>query len=239
MHTRQYSAMPVRAALIICCAMAGVSASSASAQDKSSGASIASKGSPGGAAACASCHGVNGEGNAAAGFPRLAGLHAAYIESQLDGFASGKRQNPIMEPIAKQLTAAERKSVGSYFASLNAPTGIAVSNETTLKTSDAGPWLATRGRWEYNLPACVQCHGPGGIGVGAAFPALAGQSSAYIAAQLHAFKNGTRPGGPMSLMTVVAKKLSDADITAVANHFGAAQPSQNGPSTSAATQRSK
>jgi cytochrome c553 len=70
----------------------------------------------------------------------------------------------------------------------------------------------------------VQCHGPGGAGIGAAFPALVGQSSAYIAAQLHAFKSGTRPGGPQDLMKVVASKLADGDITAVANYFGGVKP---------------
>lgn len=192
-----------------------------SAQDKTLGATIAAKGSASGAAACASCHGAKGEGNAAAGFPRLAGMNAAYVEEQLNYFADNKRQNPIMSPIAKQLNAAERKAVGAYFGSLPGPAGVTVANEDRLKATDTGPWLANRGRWENNVPACVQCHGPGGIGVGAAFPALAGQSSAYLAAQLHAFKNGTRPGGPMNLMAVIAKKLSDADITAVANHFGA------------------
>jgi cytochrome c553 len=72
----------------------------------------------------------------------------------------------------------------------------------------------------------VQCHGPGGIGVGAAFPPLAGQPAAYLSTQLHAFKDGARPGGPMNLMTVVAKKMSDADITAAAHYFGAAAASK-------------
>lgn len=225
--------------MMIYCGILGASTNAAYAQDKSIGATIAVKGSAGGAAACVSCHGTKGEGNAAGGFPRLAGLHAAYIESQLDGFASGKRQNPIMAPIAKQLTSAERKAVGLYFASLTPSKGIAVPNEETLKTGNTGPWLAIRGRWEADLPACVQCHGPGGVGVGPTFPALAGQSSAYIAAQLHAFKNGTRTGGPMNLMAVIAKKLSEADITAVANYFGAALSPQNTQSTSAPVQRAK
>ncbi len=217
---RYYRFFPAPAVMAWCAMLAALPAGS-HAQGSSLGATIAAKGSASGAAACASCHGAKGEGNAAAAFPRLAGLHTAYIESQLDSFASGKRQNAIMTPIAKQLTPAERKAVGVYFGALPGAAGIAVSNEDALKAGDTGAWLATRGRWNDNLPACVQCHGPGGIGVGAAFPPLAGQSSAYIAAQLHAFKNGTRPGGPLNLMTVTAKKLSDADITAVAGHFGA------------------
>lgn len=193
----------------------------AGAQPAATGSTIAAKGTPGGAAACVSCHGAKGEGNAAAGFPRLAGLAPDYLVGQLDSFAEGKRQNPVMAPIAKQLNPAERKAVAAYYGSLAAAPAAADAGES-LKRSDNGAWLALRGRWDDNLPACVQCHGPGGAGVGAAFPALAGQSSIYIANQLRAFKTGTRPGGPMNLMKVVASKLSDADITAVADHFGGA-----------------
>lgn len=193
---------------------------SAMAQDVALGSKVVSKGGAGGAVACSSCHGANSEGNAAAGFPRLAGMSTAYVEEQLNNFAEGKRQNPIMSPIAMQLSPAERKAVGVYFATLTKPTAVVAANENQLKSSDIGTWLALRGRWEVDVPACVQCHGAGGTGVGAVFPAIAGQPTAYLAAQLHAFKDGGRPGGPMNLMSVVAKKLSDADITAVAQHFG-------------------
>jgi cytochrome c553 len=198
----------------------------ARAENVAQGAAIAAKGTADGAAACASCHGAHGEGNAAAGFPRLAGLPAAYLSAQLNYFAEGTRQNPIMTALAKQLSQGERAAVAAYFASLPAAAGVAVGATDAAKASDVGEWLATRGRWEQDLPACVQCHGPGGIGVGAAFPPLAGQPAAYLSTQLHAFKDGARPGGPMNLMTVVAKKMSDADITAAAHYFGAAAASK-------------
>ncbi|WP_246860531.1 c-type cytochrome [Noviherbaspirillum sp. UKPF54] len=184
------------------------------------GASIVANGNSNGVPACASCHGVNGEGNAAGGFPRLAGLGATYLESQLNHFADGTRKNVVMEHIAKQLAVDERKAVSAYFAGLPVAPAVALSDEKLKEQT--GAWLATRGGWDDTLPACVQCHGPGGVGVGDAFPAIAGQSIDYIAAQLHAFKNGTRSGGPMNLMRAVAQKLSDADIAAVSRHFGAA-----------------
>ena len=43
------------------------------------GEEIASKGGGNGAAACNSCHGNKGQGLAAAGYPRLAGLHSEYL----------------------------------------------------------------------------------------------------------------------------------------------------------------
>lgn len=206
----------------------------AAAHAQQGGAAIAAKGGQNGATACVACHGANGEGNPAAGFPRLAGLGQAYLQAQLANFASGARQNAVMAPIAKQLTDPEKQAVAAYFASLPAAPAVAV-DEATLKPADAGAWLATRGRWDHNLPACVQCHGPGGVGVGTAFPALAGQSAAYISAQLQAFRNKTRPGGPDNLMASVAAKLSDSDIKAVSDHFSGSAAAA--PATPAAPQK--
>lgn len=214
---------PLRKSVVlgIACASLLTTLSSASpSQNKSVGAAIASKAAGESAAACIGCHGAKGEGNAQAGFPRLAGLDPAYIQTQLENFAANKRRNPVMSPIAMQLTAAQRSAVATYFGAMAGPAALAVASSKPLKTSDAGAWLANRGRWENNLPACVQCHGPGGAGVGAAFPALVGQSSGYLIAQLVAFKDGTRAGGPMNLMGTVAKKLSDADMAAVGVYFG-------------------
>ncbi|MBK4734972.1 c-type cytochrome [Noviherbaspirillum pedocola] len=201
------------------------------------GPEIAAKGTPSGAAACASCHGAKGEGNAAANFPRLAGLPATYIAAQLQNFAEGTRQNPVMAPQAKALSARERNAVAAYYASLPAAGGMPL-NKPDATTKDVGQWLATRGRWDQDLPACVQCHGPAGAGVGTAFPPIAGQSAGYIASQLHAFKDGTRPGGPLNLMGVVAKRMSDADMAAVADYFAAAKPvAQSEAATSSAREK--
>lgn len=193
--------------------------SGAHAENMSSGQAIAMHGTANGVAACISCHGAKGEGNAAAGFPRLAGVSAAYLSAQLTAFADGSRQNPIMQPMAKLLSARERAAVAQYFAGLPPPPAIKASENGSVKPSDVGAWIATRGRWDVGLPACVQCHGPGGIGVGATFPPLAGQPASYIASQLNNWKSGTRPPGPMALMPAVASKLSSTDITAVAAYY--------------------
>ena len=56
--------------------------------------------------------------------------------------------------------------------------------------------------------------------MGPDFPALAGQSASYLSSQLMAWKTGARPPGPMGLMAVVANKLTDAEVRAVADHYG-------------------
>src|SRR5699024_5747688 len=83
-------------------------------------------------------------------------------------------------------------------------------------------------------PACEQCHGPGGIGVGAHFPPLAGQPAKYLAGQLKAWKQGKRHNDPLALMVHIAKKLNSADIDAVASWF-AAQPANSQEKTSSSS----
>lgn len=191
----------------------------AQAPDRTSGLSIATHGTPQGATACATCHGAKGEGNAAAGFPRLASVGQTYLLEQLNAFASGYRKNAVMQPIAKALTAPERSAVALYFSKLPSPLASPVEDKADVSPTDTGAWLATRGRWKDGVPACVQCHGPGGAGVGENFPPLAGQSATYIENQLHDWKKGLRPPGPFALMAVIAGKLSDGEIAAVAKYY--------------------
>ncbi len=179
------------------------------------GRQIASQGTPQGVAACISCHGAKGEGMAA--FPRLAGTGQAYLQAQLDAFASGSRKNAIMQPMAQNLTPTERQAVALYFSQLPAP--FVATDAAQSSPADTGAWLAMRGRWTDQVPACAQCHGPGGSGVGAQFPPLAGLPAAYIAEQMQAWKAGSRPPGPLALMPGIAKKLSDAEVTAVAAYY--------------------
>nr|WP_322026536.1 c-type cytochrome [Burkholderia sp. BCC1977] len=200
-------------------AAAALLAGNAHADDIALGKTIATQGTTTGVAACIGCHGAQGEGNAAAGFPRLAGTNAAYLSAQLAAFADGSRQNPVMQPLAKLLSPHDRDAVSAYFASLPAPPAIAASDAASIDPAHTGAWLATRGRWSQGLPACAQCHGAGGLGVGAAFPPLAGQPAAYLAGQLNGWKHGTRAPGPMALMPMIAGKLSDADIDAVAAYY--------------------
>ncbi len=66
--------------------------------------------------ACMTCHGTKAEGNSA--FPRLAGQHSAYIERQLDAFASNARANVIMHQNSKNLTPEQISEVAAYVRSL-------------------------------------------------------------------------------------------------------------------------
>lgn len=187
------------------------------------GAAISLNGNTRGALACITCHGAQGEGIPASGYPRLAGLDAGYLRTQLDDFALDRRTNAIMTPIAHALNDDEREAVARYYAGLR----VSASRETPApERHSLGARLANQGRWPQGLPACIQCHGAMGAGVGATFPALAGQSAIYLENQLYAWQKGMRAPGPLGLMKRVADKLSVADIKAVATYFSALPPSQ-------------
>ncbi|MDY6981348.1 MAG: c-type cytochrome, partial [Pseudomonadota bacterium] len=194
-----------------------ISHTALAAGDVETGKRLALQGNNQGATACVACHGASGEGNAAAGFPRLAGLNANYLAKQLRDYRQGSRTNPTMQPIAAALDEAASQDVAAYYASLD-PAG----NTAKGKDNAAGRSLALRGDWDNTIPACVSCHGPGGRGVDPAFPTLAGQHASYIKAQLQAWRKGQRHNDANDLMKVVADRMSDEQIQAVAEYFAAA-----------------
>lgn len=185
-------------------------------------ATIAAHGNGTGATACSSCHGKDGGGQPAAGYPRLAGLEAAYLQRQLDSFANGTRDIPAMATIAKALTPEERHALAAYYARMPIPAALA-KGAAEPSSDKLGEELATRGMWSKQVPGCVKCHGPHGVGVGPNFPPLAGQPARYIADQLRDWQRGQRKNDPLELMQHVSSALDDADIKAVAAWF-AAQP---------------
>jgi cytochrome c553 len=207
---------PSRIAVLAASLLAMAAAPAAPAPDA---AAIFLHGTPQGVPACATCHGPQGLGNAALGAPLLAGSPQAYLASQLADLAAGRRANALMAPIAKELSAAQQASLASYLSALPPPAIKAPARPNAL-----GETLALDGRDAGRLPACVSCHGPQGMGVGDTFPPLAGQPAGYIEAQLHAWQDGKRPPGPLGLMPAIAKRLSDGEITAVAEYFASLTP---------------
>ena len=181
---------------------------------------------------CVTCHGPDGKGIAAAGFPRLAGLPGDYLAKQLRDFRSGARQNPIMQGVAAALSDDEISAVTQAYAAR--PSVNTSATNPARPEEGSGAWLALRGAWERNIPECTLCHGPSGLGVGTTFPPLAGQSPAYIEAQLKAWRGTpaaagkvrrkavapTRRNDPNGLMRHVAADLTEAEIKAVAEYFG-------------------
>jgi cytochrome c553 len=187
---------------------------SASQPDARHGAVIVAQGTAAGAPPCAQCHAFNGVSDASGAFPRLAGQSAYYLAGQLRDFASGVRASAIMSPIAKALSPNDVADVTAYFAGVNAPF-------LPLKAGD--PALLKRGEELAKAGGpegvhCDNCHGPGGSGEPPVIPYLAGQYAHYIAFTLQMWQEGFRKNSP-DAMAVIAKKLNDQEIIAVAAYY--------------------
>ncbi len=214
--------------------------------DAKAGEALAKSGVPG-VPACASCHGANGEGQAAASYPRLAGQVQAYLVKQLQDFKA-RRASAVMQPFAQKLSDQQINDVAEYYASLTPPpmtqatapapsavaptpasgtqipaSGVSASssmaNPRPATAMTRGAQLAQRGNWDKGVPACFACHGPNARGIPPAFPSLAGQNAPYLSKQLTDWQAGTRNNDPQGLMKIVAEKLSRDDINAVSAYL--------------------
>jgi len=166
------------------------------------------------AAVCAACHGEDGNSLSNL-FPKLAGQGEPYLVKQLQEFKSGARNNAVMTAMVAALSNQDMADLAAYYAS-NKITPGAVSEEFV----EAGQHIFRAGNKETGLPACMACHGPTGAGVPAAkWPALAGQHSAYIEAQLKAFAAGTRSNDTNSMMHDIAGKMTDDEMKAVSAYI--------------------
>jgi cytochrome c553 len=172
---------------------------------------------------CTGCHGERGEGNAQTGFPRLAGQPQEYLKRQLDAYADGSRDNPIMTPIAKAMTPEQRDTAAAHFAALD---GGAAKTAATQNggTGARGRTIASVGDSALQIQGCNNCHGPGGTGEPPVNPYLAGQTAKYLQAALEAWKSGARATDPSGQMQAIGKRLSAQDIAAVAQHYAAQSP---------------
>lgn len=159
---------------------------------------------------CVACHAFDGSRGTPAN-PIIAGQHPAYLVKQLIEFKSGARPSPIMQGIAASLSEDDMRNVAAFYASKDAKPGFARNKETV----DLGASIWRGGIAAKSVPACASCHSPNGAGIPVQYPAMSGQHAEYTAAQLEAFRSGTRKNSAQ--MMAIAAKLSDAEIQAVSD----------------------
>ena len=126
------------------------------------GADIAANGVGDTVPACAGCHAQNGIADGSGAFPRLAGQSAWYMARQFADYASGTRNSALMGPIAKALSPADGAAVAAYYASADGP--FVFNKRADAALVERGRQLARIGDQAKALPACNNCHGPGGTG---------------------------------------------------------------------------
>jgi cytochrome c553 len=168
------------------------------------------------AAVCAACHGADGN-SVVPNWPKIAGQHAAYLQRQLSLIKAGDRTVVEMAGIAMGLSDEDMADLAAYFASQTTSPGL---TDEALRAS--GERLYRSGNPETDIPACLSCHGPAGEGNPlSGYPQLAGQHSVYTEKMLNGFRAGTTWGAEdtnSKVMTDVSKRLTDAEIKAVASY---------------------
>lgn len=190
---------------------AALFAAQAQAQDAAKAQSIANQ-------VCAACHAGDGNSTAPAN-PKIAGQIPEYLHKQLVDFKAqgGKkpaRESAVMMGMVANLSDADMKGLAAFYAGQQLkPAAAADKNLAAL-----GQKLWRGGNAASGVPACAGCHGPAGAGMPAQYPRVAGQYAEYIAAQLKAFRDGTRANDPNGMMRGVTARMTEREMRAVAEY---------------------
>ena len=164
---------------------------------------------------CQSCHGLDGQAPLTE-FPKLANQQATYLSKSLRDYQqglTGPRPDPIMTPIALDLSPADRANLIAYLS-----TQAATNDAVNPQYLNLGQKLYRAGDVERHIPSCAACHGPAGRGnLEATYPQLAGQNKAYVLKQLQLFALDQRKSDPQGMMRDIAKRLNPQDQMAVAS----------------------
>jgi cytochrome c553 len=65
---------------------------------------------------CQACHGLDGK-SIAPNYPNLAGQHESYLVKALADYRAGRRTNPIMAPMAANLSDQDIEDLAAWYAS--------------------------------------------------------------------------------------------------------------------------
>lgn len=187
---------------------------------------------------CAACHGDDGN-SMSPEFPKIAGLGEKYLLKQLEDIRAWDLESdpdlkrttgrPLVEMTGMLRTMSDQdlKDIAAYYAEQPLQISGAVEQQVQLNSGQQvdglalGEQIYRAGNHRTGVPSCTGCHAPDGRGnEPAAFPRLGGQYPEYIEQQLRAFRAGDRVNdGEQMMMRLVAEKMSDAEIEAVANYI--------------------
>ena len=173
-------------------------------------------------ATCSRCHGADGAG--AGAFPNLTIQSRDYIARTLTAYATGKRRSGYMQVIANELSPTQIAGLADRYAAMPRRS----TEPSTGPVSAEGQNLALKGVPRAGLAPCASCHGVTRAAA-EAYPLLEGQSRWYLANQMRVFRAGGRGSivGDKNPdpMVVIARKLNDRQIDAVAAYYAAQAPS--------------
>lgn len=158
------------------------------------------------AAVCGACHGVDGNSPIPQN-PILAGQTSRYIYLQLKDFKEGRRKDPLMSPMAANLSKKDMFDLAAYYA----------AQKPTRQNSKGDASRAGRGKQVADAALCTMCH-LGGFSGQNEVPRTAGQHYEYVLKQLKDFKIKTR-NNDAGNMTAVLRTIPDEDLEALAAYI--------------------
>ncbi len=163
---------------------------------------------------CGACHGTDGNSTSPA-YPSLAGQSPEYLAKQLREFKSGARKNAIMAPNAATLSNEDMLNLAAYYSAQQPKPRLAKDAALVAE----GKKIYKGGNAGSGVPACASCHGPAGAGIPVQFPRLAAQHAKYVESQLKNFRSGDRANDGGMMMRVIARKMTDHEMKAVAEYI--------------------
>ncbi len=165
------------------------------------------------ATVCAACHGEDGN-SLVPMFPKIAGLQETYIVKQLRDFQAGRRKSDIMAPVVAALKPEDFFALATYFSAQKMKAG----ESGDKKLADLGKLVYYDGNEDSGLPACIGCHQAKGDGH-LIYPRIGGQHATYLTQQLKNFAVSERSNDVSRFMRVVAKRMTEEEINAVAAYL--------------------
>lgn len=157
---------------------------------------------------CAACHGPNGV-SPNPEVPSLAAQPELFTQWQLVYMRDGTRRVEAMETVVKDMSDADVRFYGSYFAALPPPA------PARAKSSEAA------GGEVLNLMRprrCANCHDDSMAGKGE-MPRLAGQREDYLVKALRDFRSNARRGRGNAVMVELVETLTDNDVNLLATYL--------------------
>jgi cytochrome c553 len=144
-------------------------------------------------AQCVPCHGAGGRSTVDL-VPSLAGQPSFYAITQLFLFREARRDNVLMNAVAKGMSNDDLRGFADHIATLPPPVPSAEPGD---------PLRMERGRTLTERHHCVACHG-GDFSGGKQVPRLANQREDYLKATLHAFSSAGRIGYTQAMNEALA-----------------------------------
>jgi cytochrome c553 len=137
------------------------------------------------------------------------GQNYYYLYVQLKDYASGRRQNEVMTPMAAELSKEEMQALAKHFSEQPWP---------KVSFSPAEPALSHQAQQAMTAGACTECH-LGNLHGRSGIPRIAGQQPAYLEKTMLELKNKVRKNAPAK--SSLFATFPDEDLKALAAYAAA------------------